>query len=311
MASLPTQPGPQPPGTDISSGAPAFSGLGSAPLKRRRHEIAATLPSFGWLVLFVLAPTLLVLAIAFRVTDPSGGIGSGWTTGQFAVFGQGSTMLLVWRTLWISALTTALCLVLAMPVAWFLARVRREWRARLLLLIMVPFWTNFLIRVFAWNQILHSEGGLARFLRAIHLLGENDSLLFNSGAVVLVSVYTYLPFAILPLYAAAEKFDFGLLDAARDLGATALQAFRSVFLPGIRKGIHTALVIVFVPMLGSYVVPELVGGADGQMIGNKIAQRSFSDRNLPAASAMSVILTIAVLAPLLMRRRANGSPSPS
>lgn len=278
-------------------------------LKKLRQEILATLPSFGWLSLFVLVPTLLVLAIAFRETAPAGGIGERWTLAQFEIFTQSSILLLLWRTFWISALTTGICVALALPVAWFLARVRKEWRPRLLLLIIVPFWTNFLIRVFAWNQILHSEGGLARFLRAIHLLGENDSLLFNSGAVVLVSVYTYLPFAILPLYAAAEKFDFGLLDAARDLGATAFRSFWSVFIPGIRKGITTALVIVFVPMLGSYVVPDLVGGTDGQMIGNKIAQRNFADHNLPAASAMSAILTLSVLAPLLFRRRESNESS--
>lgn len=272
-------------------------------MRDSRRELLATLPSFGWLGLFVFMPTLLVLAIAFRETDPAGGIGAGWTLGQFAIFRQSSIHALLWRTIWISALTTILCMVMALPVAWFLARVRKEWRSRLLLLIIVPFWTNFLIRVFAWNQILHSEGGLARFLRSIHLLGENDSLLFNSGAVVLVSVYTYLPFAILPLYAAAEKFDFSLLDAARDLGATAWRAFWLVFIPAIRKGLLTALVIVFVPMLGSYVVPDLVGGADGQMIGNKIAQRNFSDRNLPSASALAAILTLAVLAPMLFRKR--------
>ncbi|MEO7100999.1 MAG: ABC transporter permease [Luteolibacter sp.] len=272
-------------------------------MKKRHQEILATLPSFGWLALFVLVPTLLVLAIAFRTTDPSGGIGGGWTLEQFRVFGEKSVHILLWRTLWISTLTTAICMVLALPVAWFLSRVSPLWRPRLLLLVIVPFWTNFLIRVFAWNQILHSEGGLARFLRAIHLLGENESLLFNSGAVVLVSVYTYLPFAILPLYAAAEKFDFSLLDAARDLGATAFRAFWSVFLPGIRKGITTALVIVFIPMLGSYVVPDLVGGTDGQMIGNKIAQRNFADRNLPAASAIAAVLTLIVLAPMLFRRK--------
>ena len=272
-------------------------------MKKQHQEILATLPSLGWLALFVLIPTLLVLAIAFRTTDASGGIGSGWTLDQFRIFGEKSVHILLWRTLWISILTTAICMILALPVAWFLSRISPAWRPRLLLLIIVPFWTNFLIRVFAWNQILHSEGGLARLLRALHLLGENESLLFNSGAVVLVSVYTYLPFAILPLYAAAEKFDFSLLDAARDLGANAFRAFWSVFIPGIRKGITTALVIVFIPMLGSYVVPDLVGGADGQMIGNKIAQRNFADRNLPAASAMAAVLTLIVLAPMLFRRK--------
>lgn len=274
-------------------------------MKKTRQELLSTLPSLGWLGFFVFVPTLLVLAIAFRNTDPAGGIGSQWTLDQFRIFGERSIHVLLWRTLWISALTTALCLMFSLPVAWFLARVRKDWRPRLLLLVIVPFWTNFLIRVFAWNQILHSEGILARTFRTLHLLGENESLLFNSGAVIVVSVYTFMPFAILPLYAAAEKFDFGLLDAARDLGAGAFRSFWSVFLPGIRKGITTATVIVFIPMLGSYVVPDLVGGTDGQMIGNKIAQRNFADRNLPSASAMSAILTLAVLAPLLLRRREN------
>ena len=274
--------------------------------KAGRGEFLTTLPSFVWLLAFMLVPGVLVLAIAFRTTNPSGGIGDGWTLSQFRVFAEPSIHVLLWRTLWISALTTGLCVATALPVAWFLARVREDWRPRLLLLVIVPFWTNFLIRVFAWNQILHSEGWLARGLRAVGLLGENASLLYNPGAVVVVSVYTYLPFAILPMYAAAEKFDFGLLDAARDLGASSARAFGSVFLPGIRKGISTALAIVFIPMLGSYVVPDLVGGTDGQMIGNKIAQRNFSDRNLPSASAMSAVLTLMVLAPLLLRRKPRG-----
>ena len=274
--------------------------------KAGRGEFLTTLPSFVWLLAFMLVPGVLVLAIAFRTTNPSGGIGDGWTLSQFRVFAEPSIHVLLWRTLWISALTTGLCVATALPVAWFLARVREDWRPRLLLLVIVPFWTNFLIRVFAWNQILHSEGWLARGLRAVGLLGENSSLLYNPGAVVVVSVYTYLPFAILPMYAAAEKFDFGLLDAARDLGASSARAFGSVFLPGIRKGISTALAIVFIPMLGSYVVPDLVGGTDGQMIGNKIAQRNFSDRNLPSASAMSAVLTLMVLAPLLLRRKPRG-----
>ncbi len=277
--------------------------LPQAALKKDRQEILTTLPSFGWLVIFMLVPSLLVLGIAFRETAPAGGIGSGWTLAQFRVFGEKSIHILLWRTLWISAVVTGICLVFALPVAWYLARMSARWRPRLLLLIIVPFWTNFLIRVFAWNQILHSEGALAKFLRGVHLLGENESLLFNSGAVVLVSVYTYLPFAILPLYAAAEKFDFGLIEAARDLGASAWQAFIGVFLPGIRKGLNTSLLIIFIPMLGSYVVPDLIGGTDGQMIGNKIAQRNFADRNLPAASAMAALLTLCVLTPLILRRK--------
>jgi spermidine/putrescine transport system permease protein len=272
-------------------------------MKQLRKELLLSLPSLAWLSLFVLVPAALILIIAFRATAPSGGIADEWTLGQFRILAEPHIQVLLWRTLWISAVTSAICLALAIPVAWFIARARESLRPTLLLLVIVPFWTNFLIRVFAWNQILHSEGALARFLRAIHLLEPNQPLLFNSGAVILVSVYTYLPFAILPLYAAAEKFDFRLLEAARDLGAGALRSVFSIFIPGIATGIRTALVIVFIPMLGSYVVPDLVGGSNGQMIGNKIAQRNFSDRNLPSASALAAILSVAVLAPMLIRRR--------
>jgi spermidine/putrescine transport system permease protein len=272
-------------------------------MKNLRKELLLSLPSLAWLSLFVLVPAALILIIAFRATAPTGGIADEWTLGQFRILAEPHIQVLLWRTLWISAVTSAICLALAIPVAWFIARARESVRSTLLLLVIIPFWTNFLIRVFAWNQILHSEGALARFLRAIHLLEPNQPLLFNSGAVILVSVYTYLPFAILPLYAAAEKFDFRLLEAARDLGAGALRSVFSIFIPGIATGIRTALVIVFIPMLGSYVVPDLVGGSNGQMIGNKIAQRNFSDRNLPSASALAAILSVAVLAPMLIRRR--------
>jgi spermidine/putrescine transport system permease protein len=272
-------------------------------MKHLRKELLLSLPSLAWLSLFVLVPAALILIIAFRATAASGGIADEWTLGQFRILAEPHIQVLLWRTLWISAVTSAICLALAIPVAWFIARARESLRPALLLLVIVPFWTNFLIRVFAWNQILHSEGALARLLRAIHLLEPNQPLLFNSGAVILVSVYTYLPFAILPLYAAAEKFDFRLLEAARDLGAGALRSVFSIFIPGIATGIRTALVIVFIPMLGSYVVPDLVGGSNGQMIGNKIAQRNFSDRNLPSASALAAILSVAVLAPILIRRR--------
>jgi spermidine/putrescine transport system permease protein len=179
-----------------------------------------------------------------------------------------------------------------------------------LLLVIVPFWTNFVIRVFAWQQILHAQGAVAEALRWIGLLGETDRLLGNFAAVVVVSVYTYLPFAILPLFAAAEKFDFHLLDAARDLGARPLRAFVAVFIPGIRQGLVTALLVVFIPMLGSYVVPDMVGGTGTQMLGNKIAQRNFNDRNLPEAAALSGALTLLVLAPLLLRRKDPAAAEP-
>jgi spermidine/putrescine transport system permease protein len=271
--------------------------------RSRKSELLTTAPSLLWLLLFVLVPVVIVFAIAFRPALPAGGIGEGWSLDAVRALSDPVYPALLWRTLWISALTTLACLTLALPVALHLARLPPKWRSRVLLLVIIPFWTSFVIRVFAWQQILHAEGLVAKFLRALHLVGESDRLLGSNVAVVLVSVYTYLPFAILPLFAAAEKFDFGLLDAARDLGAKPVHAFRKVFLPGISQGLLTALLVVFIPMLGSYVIPDMVGGTGSQMIGNKIAQRNFNDRNLPQAAALSAALVLLVLAPMHLRRR--------
>jgi spermidine/putrescine transport system permease protein len=269
----------------------------SAP--RRRAEWLATLPTFVWLTLFVAVPTLLIFVIAFRPANPYGGIGAGWTLANIRALGTPAMVAIAWRTLWISLLTTAISLLLSIPTGYTIARASERWRNRLLMLVIVPFWTSFLVRVFAWKSLLHPEGLVKRALEATGLAGPGTTLLYHPAAVVLVMVYTFLPFTILPIYAAAEKFDFRLVEAARDLGARPFQSFRKVFLPGIRRAILTAVLVVFIPSLGSYVIPDLVGGPGGEMLGNKIAQRVFTDRNLPLAAALSVVLVLAVLAPLV------------
>jgi ABC-type spermidine/putrescine transport system permease subunit I len=248
-------------------------------------------------------PVVIIFAIAFRAPLPAGGISQEWSLSAIKSLADPSYPELFIRTIVVAALTMFFCILLALPVAYAMARLSPAWRSRVLLLVIVPFWTNFVIRVFAWQQILHAQGYIAEFLRFLGLLGENDRLLGNIAAVVLVSVYTYLPFALLPLFAAAEKFDFSLLDAARDLGAKPLRAFVSVFIPGIRQGVITAFLVVFIPMLGSYVIPDMVGGTGTQMIGNKIAQRNFTDRNLPEAAALSGALALLVLAPMFLKRK--------
>lgn len=279
----------------------------------RLQEWFLTAPTLLWLSAFFLIPTLLVFLLAFRPPDPYGGIGPGWTLGTLKALGHSYYLDIAWRTLWTSLLTTVFCVLLAVPAAYALARASEKRRRLLLMLVIVPFWTSFLIRIFAWKSILHPEGPVKRVLEALGLAGPRTSLLYNTESVVLVMVYTFLPFAILPVYAAAEKFDFRLVEAARDLGARPFQAFRKVFLPGIRRGLMTAVLVVFIPALGSYVIPDLVGGPTSEMIGNKIAQRVFVDRNLPHASALSVVLILAVLAPLLavlvmQRRREREKP---
>lgn len=266
--------------------------------KPRWIEFLLSGPSFGWLVFFFAVPTVLIFALAFKPTDFSGGVGPGWTLETWQGLSNPGYPPIIWRTIWLSSACTFVCLTLGVPVAYWIARLDRSWRHRVLLLVILPFWTNFLIRIFAWRTLLHPDGYLKSFLVSIGWAEPNTQLLYNDGAILLVLIYTYLPFAILPIYAAAEKFDFGLLDAARDLGATRWRAFRSVFLPGIRTGLITAFLIVFIPALGSYAIPAIVGGPSSEMIGSKIAQRATIDRNLPHAAALGALLTLMIFVPL-------------
>ena len=259
------------------------------------HEWPLTLPSFGWLLVFFVIPALIIFVISFRTPDVTGGVGAGWTLANWSTWLHADVRLLTTRTAWVSLQTTIACLALGIPMAWFMARCSPAWRGTLLLLVIIPFWTNFLIRIFAWKVLLNQDGLIARLARPLHLIGDGDTLLYSSGSVLLVLVYTHLPFAILPLYAAAEKFDFSLLDAARDLGASASRAFFSAFIPGIGAGIGAAALMVFVSALGNYLVPEIVGGHESDMIGNRIAQRAFADRNLPEASALASGLALAAV----------------
>jgi spermidine/putrescine transport system permease protein len=280
---------------------------------KKVQEWMVTAPSLVWLVLLFLIPTLVVFAIVFKPTDLYGGIGAGWTLQTLFSLGDPNYPVIIWRTLYLSILTTAACILLATPVGYCLARAGDRWRKMLLLLVIIPFWTSFLIRIFAWKNLLHPEGFIKKSLVFLHILRPETSLLYNGWAVWLVMVYTFLPFAILPIYAAAEKFEFRLMEAAQDLGAQRYQAFLHIFLPGIRRGLWTAILVVLIPALGSYVIPDIVGGPGGEMLGNKIAQRVFVDRNLPQASALSALLILAVLFPLLavlVMQKKKGKASP-
>jgi spermidine/putrescine transport system permease protein len=285
------------------------------PARTSSAELLVTAPSLLWLLLLFCVPTLIVFAITFKPADLYGGIGPGWTLQTLESLSNPNYPAIIWRTIWISFVATALSLALSVPMAYYIARATPRVRQTLLLLTIVPFWTSFLIRIFAWKALLHPEGYVKQVLAFLHLVPPDASLLYNAEAVLLVSVYTYLPFAILPIYAAAEKFDFGLIEAALDLGATRLKAFYKVFLPGIRRGLLNAFLMVFIPSLGSYVIPDVVGGPNAEMIGNKIAQRVFVDRNLPHASGLSAFLTLAVLLPLIIvivyQARAEKQPPPT
>lgn len=268
-------------------------------MKGRVEEFLLTFPSFFWLFLFFCIPTLIVFAFAFKGRELHGGISAEWTLETIRSLADFNYVVLIWRTIWLSAIATFFCLALAFPMGYYMARSRDSQRRLLLLLIVMPFWSSFLVRIFAWKSLLHPEGFFKYVLVKMHLVSPDASLLYNAGAVILVMVYTYLPFGVLPIYAAASKFNFQLLEAAMDLGASRVGAFVKVFVPGIQKGIWTATLMIFIPALGAYVIPDLVGGTQNEMIGNKIAQRTFVERNLPLASALSSFLALGVLIPML------------
>jgi spermidine/putrescine transport system permease protein len=266
--------------------------------RKRLSEWGVTLPSFAWLTLFFVIPTIIVVSIAFHAAGLGGGIAPGFTMETWRSISNPNYPVIVWRTIWISAATTVACVILSLPCAYAIARMKFKWRAIVAGLIMLPFWTSFIVRVFAWRTLLNPEGFLQKVLITLGLATENTTLNYNSGAILVVSIYSFLPFAIMPIYTAAEKFDFSLLEAARDLGARSFFAFRKIFLPGIKRGVISAVLMVFIPAIGSYVIPDLVGGTDSELIGNKIYQRTFPDRNLPHASALATVTGLSVLVPL-------------
>ncbi|GMV40813.1 MAG: polyamine ABC transporter permease [Myxococcales bacterium] len=264
---------------------------------------ALTAPTVAWLAIFFVAPTLIVVAFSFRPADPYGGFGDGLSLDTFGALWSPMWPPILLRTVVLALATTLLCVPIGAVVAYAMARTPKRWRGALLVAVVVPFWTNFLIRILAWKVILHPSGMIAGVLTTLRLTDPDTLLLYRWEAVLAVLVYTSIPFAVLPIYAAAEKLDVSLLEAARDLGASSAQTFLRVFVPSVGRGVAAAAFMVFVPALGAYAVPELVGGASSEMIGSKIAQRALADRNLPQACAIAVLLCLLALLPLLWRLR--------
>ena len=259
-------------------------------MKKDRRGIYYTLPITLWLTVFFLIPMGIVLVYSFLKKGIYGGVELKFSLETFKIFANPMFLKIVYKTLAMGIIVTIFTLIIAVPTAYFI--VRSKHKEKYIYLIIIPFWTNFLIRIYAWMAILGNNGFINNFLIKIGIINEPIQFLYNSGAVVLISVYTSLPFAILPLYSTIEKFDFSLIEAARDLGATNRQAFFKIFIPNIKNGIVTAGIFTFVPMLGSYVVPKLVGGANSIFLGNVIARHLTETRDWPMASTISSVLII-------------------
>ena len=192
-------------------------------LIRKHSTFLMGLPSFAWLIIFYALPVFLVILLAFKPVDAFGGIGSGWTLETIKNLQNPSYPSIIWRTFWQGIVSTLVCILIAIPVSYQLSRMESRLKNIFLLLIIVPFWTNFLIRIFAWKIFLSSSGFFHHALVWVGVLEPNTNLLYNQWAVLTVMIYTYIPFAILPIYAVAEKFDFSLLDAAKADGMTGFE----------------------------------------------------------------------------------------
>lgn len=273
-------------------------------MRRQPGGLYAT-PSILWLSVFFIAPLAIIVAYSFLTPGPRGGVEWKPTLDAYKAIANPTFAKVTLGTIFTAIGATAITMLIAVPCGYFMARSKHQ--NLLLMLVMIPFWTNFLIRIYAWIAILGNEGFLNDILLATGLVKESVRFLYNRGAVMLVLVYTYLPYAILPLYSTIDKFDFGLLEAARDLGATKLGAIMKVLMPNIRGGILTAFLFTFIPIFGAYAVPLLVGGTESYMLGNLIADELTKSRDWPLASAISLVITLVTTIGVLLLLRANGA----
>jgi spermidine/putrescine transport system permease protein len=263
-------------------------------------------PPLLYLVVFFLIPTLIMVLASFRTPGEFGGLAplvdeSGkvdLNLDSYARFVTEPVFMQVFvKSAWYALLTTLFCLLLAYPLATLIAKSAKRYRDLLLLLVILPFWSNFLIRIYAWMIILGPNAALAKFVNAV--LGAFGAgpvpLLFSGFAVLVCLVYVHLPFMVLPLYANLEKHDQALLDAAQDLGANAWQRFWRITFPLSLPGVYAGAALVFIPALGIFAIPDILGGPDDTLIGNLIKQQFLETRDWPFGSVLSIVLTISAL----------------
>jgi spermidine/putrescine transport system permease protein len=259
-------------------------------------------PSWAVMLSLFLAPLLIILAYSFETRGAYGGISLPWTAESYQRLGDTLYLGILWRSFWIAGLATLLCLLLGFPLALFISRSEKR-KHLCLSLVILPFWTSFLVRTYAWMFLLRDTGLINTVLQKLGLIHDPLPLLYNNGAVVLGLVYSYLPFVVLPLYATLERLDRTLLEAAADLGATPLATLTRVVIPLCAPGIRAGAILTFIPCLGAYLTPDLLGGGKSVMIGNLIQNQFTTARDWPFGSAISLALMAIVMVLLILFAR--------
>lgn len=270
-----------------------------------RRGFLIALPSYVYLILFFAVPLVIVFVTSFATRSSTGRtLYQNWNLDSYQRLLDPLVREIAVRSLVLAVVTTVACLLLAYPFAYFIATRSPGVRSLLLVLVMIPFWSNFLVRTYAWRVILGSDGPLSQISTALG--GEPIRLLFTNWAVLIGLVYGFLPFMVLPLYAALERMDWSLVEAARDLYASGWEAFRKVTWPLSRPGVVAGSILVFIPSLGAYVTPAILGGARTTLLGDYIVSQFLAARNWPFGSALSFAVLTVMLAATLFYFRAGG-----
>lgn len=264
-------------------------------------------PMLLWLAAFVVVPMGILIVYSFCETDELGRVVFVFSWSNYARVFEPMYLTIFLRSIGYAALTAAACVLLGYPAAYYIARREVRWRNRLLMLVMIPFWTSFLVRTYAWITILKTEGLLNGLLEYAHLISAPLELLYTPAAVVIGLVYAYLPFMILPIYGSAEKLDGALVEAAQDLGAGPLRTFYEVIIPLTWPGVAAGVLLVFVPAIGMFAITDLMGGARVPLIGNVIQNQFFQARNWPFGAALGVLFTLLFVISYVLLQRSGRS----
>lgn len=264
-------------------------------------------PVVVWMLSFFIIPIILVVLVSFFTRGQYGDIEYKLTAENYMKLLDPLYMKILWNSLVISLTTTGLCLFLGYPFAYFIARTPKKYRVMLLLLIILPFWTNSLVRTYAWIMLLRTEGLINTCLMNMGLIKTPLKLLYNNTAVLIGMIYMMFPFMVLPLFSSIEKLDSTLLEAASDLGARPIDTFLKVTLPLTKPGIVSGCLLVFVPTLGYFFIPDLMGGSKIILISNLIKNQFLSARNWPLGSAVSVILIIIMFCMIWLYLKLGGN----
>ncbi len=268
-----------------------------------RRGLFIALPSLLYLILFFAIPLGIVVVYSFATRSSTGlTLLEGWNLDSYRRLFDPLVAEIAFRSLIMAVATTVICLLLSYPLAYYMATRSTRTRNILLVLVMIPFWSNFLVRTYAWRVLLGSDGPLSELSQALG--GDPIRILFTNTAVLIGLVYGFLPFMVLPLYAALERMDWSLVEAARDLYASGWSAFRKVTFPLSMPGVIAGSILVFIPTLGAYVTPAILGGARTTLLGDYIVSQFLAARNQPFGSALSVaVMAVMLIATIIYFRR--------